>query len=93
MPGKTSGSTHDGRGIVNPDNNFANYTTTDNVICSAQYKNGDGNDAIIGTHDLWILEESGDDASHEDTIQDSSANNLYTLLKAHGTAQIGIAMD
>ncbi|MBO4248866.1 hypothetical protein IL252_13660 [Halomicrobium sp. IBSBa] len=93
MPGTQSGSTQHGRGQVNPDNNYANYTTTDNVVCSGQYKNNAGNDAIIGTHSMWVREESGDDASHEDTIQDDSANNLYKLCKAHNIAQVGIAME
>ncbi|AUG46421.1 hypothetical protein BVU17_02370 [Haloarcula taiwanensis] len=92
MSGTQSGSTHHGRGMVNPDNNYANYTTTDNVVASSQYRNNRNNDAIIGTHDLWIREESGQDASHEDTIQDSGANNLYKLLKAHNVAQVGIGM-
>ncbi|GGM46276.1 hypothetical protein [Haloarcula argentinensis] len=92
MNGTQSGSTHHGWGMVNPDNNYANYTTTDNVVASSQYRNNRNNDAIIGTHDLWILEESGQDASHEDTIQDSGANNLYKLLKAHNVAQVGIGM-
>lgn len=91
MPAAESLNTHNGQGMHNPDANYDNYPITDNVVCSAQYKNGAGNDAIIGTHNLWVNEGSGAETAHKDTVQEAGVN-IYSLMKAH-TVSEAIRMD
>lgn len=77
-------NTRTGFGQVNPDGNFGNYPVVEEtIVSSSQYRNADNNDAVIGTHTLWIRDESGGDAAHQDTVQDSGGNDLYEVLKAH----------
>lgn len=78
-----SGNINDtGFGEVNPDSMFANYPLTTPHMQSSSYRNTAGNDAIVGTHDLWVNDKSGQDSAHRDTVQDSGGSNLYTLLKS-----------
>jgi len=91
--GAQASSTQHGFGLTNPDANFGNYPTTDSVVCSRQYENQDGNQAIIGTHDLWVRDASGGESAHQDTIQDSGGSNLYTILKAHSYGTIALGMN
>lgn len=87
-----TGDTHDGRGMVNPDANYSNYPYTDSAVASNQYKNSADSEAIVGTHDLFIRDESGGDSAHRDTIQDANGNNVYTILKAQN-ARLALRMD
>ncbi|WP_147435863.1 hypothetical protein [Haloarcula sp. Atlit-47R] len=74
-------------GQVNPDANYSNYPYfTPNVVGSSQYQNDAGHDAFIGTHDLWIQDDSDSTSAHLDTVQDSGGTNVYTILKAHSIA-------
>jgi len=73
-----------GFGLVNPDSNYANYPLTDSLVRSSKYRNSNSQNAIIGTHDLYLDDRSGNDSAHRDTVQDDSGANLYTILKATG---------
>lgn len=83
----TGNNSYTARGQVNPDGNFDNYPVLEeNMVSSAQYRNSDGTDAIIGTHNLWILDRSYDQSAHKDTVQDSGGNDLYEILKTNTSA-------
>jgi len=80
------------RGQVNPDDNYDNYPYTEGIHQSSQYRNTDGRDAIIGTYNMMLYDESGGDAAHRDTVQDSNGNNVYTILKRNHVS-VALRMD
>lgn len=81
-----------GFGLVNPDSSFSNYTYVENAVTSGQYTNATDKSAIIGTHRLFIVDESGGDSAHRDTVQDSNGNDIYTILKRNNVS-IGMLME
>jgi hypothetical protein len=86
--GGTSGGTHEGKGQVNADGNNDNFPMVETTIqASSKYE-----DALIGTHDLWVRDNSGDRSAHLDTVTDSGANE-YKLFKESLPTTIGIRMD
>ncbi|MDX1746708.1 MAG: hypothetical protein R3324_12280 [Halobacteriales archaeon] len=90
--GNSSNATITGEGIVNPDTNLSNFPWKDNIIGSSIYRNSDGEDAIIGDHQLFIRDQSGGDSQHRDTVQDGGATDIYTLLKRNN-CDVGLRMD
>jgi len=73
-------NTYVARGNVNPDNNFDNFPLTNTILSSSRFRNVEGEDAVIGTVNLWVDDRSGGDTGHRDLVQDSSGNNIYTIL-------------
>lgn len=73
-------NTYEARGTVNPDNNYDNFPLTNSILSSSRYRNVEGEDAVIGTNDLWVADRSGGDTGHRDLVQDSQGNNIYTIL-------------
>ncbi|WP_152423192.1 hypothetical protein [Natrinema versiforme] len=49
-------------------------------------------DALIGEHDLWIRDNSGDRSAHLDTVTDGGADK-FTIFKETLPTPIGIRMD
>ena len=79
-----------GYGQPNPDGNFSNFPAVErSVVASDVYKSGNTG-TILGTHTVWIDPLGG---THQDTVQDDSANNLYTILKDGSKGSIGLRMD
>jgi len=77
-------STRDAFGRTNPDANYDNFPVQkQNLVASDQYQGDTNSEAVIGTHDLWMTDESGSDSAHLDTVQDSGGTNIYTLVSAH----------
>lgn len=81
------------RGEVNPDNAFDNYPLTNSIVSSSQYRNVEGEDAVIGDFDTWVEDKSGGATGHKDKIQDSGGNDVYTILKRSGSLSIALRMD
>lgn len=86
-------NTYEGRGMVNPDNNFTNYPATNTVIASTQYTNVEGRHAVIGDFQMWLKDESGSGTGHKDIIEDGGGTDIYTILKRSGTPNVAIRMD
>lgn len=85
-------STTDAYGRTNPDGNFDNFPIQQmNLVASRQYSGASNTNAIIGTHDVWMDDESGSDSAHLDTVQDSGGTNIFTLCSAHDL-NVGIKM-
>lgn len=86
--GGESGGTYGGKGQVNADGNNDNYPMVETTVQgSAKYE-----DALIGTHDLWIVDKSGDRSAHLDTVTDGGANE-YKLFKESLPTPVGLRMD
>lgn len=80
------------RGQVNPDTNFDNYPLTNTILSSSQFRTVSGQDTVIGTSNLWIQDNSGSDTGHRDLIQDSNANDIYTILTRQPNLDIAMRM-
>lgn len=77
-------STRDAFGRTNPDANFDNFPIQkQNLVASDQYQGDGQTEAVIGTHDVWMTDESNSDSAHLDTVQDSGGTNIFTLVSAH----------
>ncbi|MFY4813851.1 hypothetical protein ACOJIV_14290 [Haloarcula sp. AONF1] len=73
-------------GMTNPDANFSNYPMyIPNWVRSSQFENGNGNSAVLGSHDLYLKDESGGQSAHLDTIQDDQGNDAYKIVKGNGS--------
>lgn len=85
---------HGAYGMVNPDENFSNYVWTDAIVEHRDIQNSSGHYPIIGYVEppILIRDNSGGDIAHRDTVQDSGATDVYTILKRNGCS-VGLRMD
>jgi hypothetical protein len=82
--GGTAQASVDAKGIVNPDGNFNDYVAIEtNFPASNQYEGDISKEAIIGTHDLWLHDQSGSASAHKETIDDGAGNPKWVILDAH----------
>ncbi|ELY63575.1 hypothetical protein C489_18551 [Natrinema versiforme JCM 10478] len=73
---------------MNADGNNDNYPMVETTLqASSKYE-----DALIGEHDLWIRDNSGDRSAHLDTVTDGGADK-FTIFKETLPTPIGIRMD
>lgn len=85
--GESSGTYH-GKGEVNADGNNDNYPMVETTLqAGSKYE-----DALIGEHDLWIRDHSGDRSAHLDTVTDGGADK-FTIFTEGLPSPIGIRMD
>jgi hypothetical protein len=59
-----SANTAPARGLLNPDGNFGNFPMTETTFQHASAYD----DGLIGTHDLWALDDSDSRTAHLDTV-------------------------
>ncbi|WP_206537181.1 hypothetical protein [Natrialba asiatica] len=86
--GGASSGTYHGKGEVNADGNNDNYPMVETTLQGgAKYE-----DALIGEHDLWIQDDSGDRSAHLDTVTDGGADK-FTIFKEGLPSPVGIRMD
>lgn len=86
--GGGSSGTYHGKGEVNADGNNDNYPMVETTLqASSKYE-----DALIGEHDLWIQDNSGDRSAHLDTVTDGGADK-FTIFKEGLPSPVGIRMD
>jgi hypothetical protein len=86
--GATSNGTYDGKGQVNADGNNDNFPLVETTLqASSKYE-----DALIGEHDLWILDNSGSRSAHLDTVTDGGGD-LFTLFTEDMVTPVGIRME
>jgi hypothetical protein len=86
--GATSNGTYDGKGQVNADGNNDNFPLVETTLqASSKYE-----DALIGEHDLWILDNSGSRSAHLDTVTDGGGD-LFTLFTEDMATPVGIRME
>jgi len=79
-----------GYGQPNPDGNFSNFPAVERSAVASDVYKSDGTGTVLGTHTLWLEPLGG---THQDTVQDSSANNLYTILRDGSKGNIALRMD
>lgn len=71
-----------GRGLLNPDTNFANYPWVETLHhCDAYQNTGTNERAIIGTTDLLLFDYSDVDTTTGDVIEDGSGTPIYEVVK------------
>lgn len=85
-------NTYVARGQVNPDNAYDNFPMTNNIISSSRYRTTEGEDTVIGTHDLWVDDRSASSTGHRDLIKNDSGTNVYTILTRQGTPNVALRM-
>jgi len=86
--GGGSGGTYHGKGEVNADGNNDNYPMVETTLqASSKYE-----DALIGEHQLWIRDNSGDRTAHLDTVTEGGTD-LYQIFKEGLPSAVGLRMD
>jgi len=86
--GGETDDTYDGKGEVNADGNNDNYPMVETTLqASFKYE-----DALIGEHDLWILDQSGDRSAHLDTITQGGVDT-FTIFKDGMPENVALRMD
>jgi len=88
-----------GRGILNPDGEWSNYTWVEHnwehTRFPSQYSNGDdvtSQNIPEGTTDMWLRDLSGSTLNTGDVIQDTNGNDLYEIVEYHGK-RVAIKME